>query len=110
MSSTPARPCSIGSLQISVMRSWWTPDAAFLSGLLREQVVAVAAECGAAKHLNGFNGWTKKQLVEELASYFRERSDSERSDGEDEAAAREWLPGVFRFPALKTVTAAPAAS
>jgi ParB family chromosome partitioning protein len=94
----------------TAMRHWWTPDATFLSGLLREQVLAVAAECGAADNLNGLNGWTKKQLVEELAAYFRKRSAPELSDGEDNATVREWLPGVFRFPAVKKVTAAPTAS
>ena len=87
------------------MRAWWTPDAAFLSGLTREQVLAIAAECGAAGHLKGMHGWTKKQLVEELARYFAERSDPEKIGSEDDGIAREWLPGMLRFPATKAVVA-----
>lgn len=92
------------------MRSWWTPDTAFLSGLVREQVLAVAAECGAAQHLAGHNGWTKKQLVDELATYFAEQSDPDRVDADENIAARKWLPGIFRFPADKSVIAAPLAT
>jgi ParB family chromosome partitioning protein len=87
------------------MRSWWIPDTAFLSSSLREQVLAVAAESGAAQHLAGLHGWTKKQLVDELAAYFAERSDPDRIDADENAAAREWLPGVFQFPAAKRVAA-----
>ena len=89
------------------MRSWWKPDEAFLSGLLRDQVVAIAEECGAAEHLSGFRGWTKKQLVQELARYFAEHSDLEQPADADSAAAMEWLPGMFLFPAAKIVLRAP---
>jgi hypothetical protein len=92
------------------MRTWWTPDAAFLSGLLREQVLAVAAECGAAIYITGLHGRTKKQLIDELTTYFAERSDPDRADAGENAAAREWLPGLFRFPAAKSVMATPAIS
>ena len=88
------------------MRSWWTPDAAFLSSLLRDQVLAVATKAGAAEGMTGLNGWTKKRLVEELSAYFAESSDPEKRDADGNPAAREWLPGVFRFPAVKSVTAA----
>jgi ParB family transcriptional regulator, chromosome partitioning protein len=87
------------------MRAWWVPDAVFLSALTREQILAIAAECGAAKELRGLHGWTKKQLVEELARYFAERSDPARTGGADDGTAREWLPGLLRFPATKIVTA-----
>ena len=89
------------------MRQWWVPDANFLSGLLREQVVAVVTECGAANHLSGFNGWTKKQLVEELVRYFADRSDPEKPGADEDRTAAEWLPAIFRFPATKTVVAEP---
>ena len=89
------------------MRSWWRPDTAFLSGLLREQVQAVATESGAAEHFAGHHGWTKKQLVDELATYFAEQSSSDGVDAEADAAARKWLPGIFQFPATKNVTVTP---
>ena len=89
------------------MRQWWVPDTNFLSGLLREQVVAVVTECGAANHLSGFNGWTKKQLVDELVRYFADRSDPEKLGADDDRTAAEWLPGILRFPATKTVATEP---
>lgn len=92
------------------MRQWWVPDAAFLSGLLREQVVAVAKECGAADRLPGFNGWTKKQLVDELVRFFADRSNPETLDTDEDRRAAEWLPGMFRFPATKTVVDEPPAA
>ncbi|HVH76566.1 MAG TPA: ParB/RepB/Spo0J family partition protein [Stellaceae bacterium] len=97
-----------GDLGIA-MRAWWTPDAAFLSGLIREQVLAIAVECGAAGHLKGLHGWTKKQLVEELARYFAERAGESAANEADRAAA-EWLPGFFRFPATKTLIGNPPTS
>jgi ParB family transcriptional regulator, chromosome partitioning protein len=92
------------------IRSWWTPDAAFLSRLVREQVLAVAAECGAAMYIAGLDGRTKKQLVEDLTTYFAERSEPDKADVDENAAAREWIPGLFRFPAAKSVMAAPPAT
>jgi ParB family chromosome partitioning protein len=92
------------------IRQWWIPDANFLSGLLREQVVAVAKECGAAEHLSGFNGWTKKQLVDELVRFFADHSDPEKLGADEDLRAAEWLPGIFRFPATKTVVAEPPAA
>ncbi len=86
-----------------LMRKWWTPDVTFLSGLVREQILAIAVECGAAGELKGLHGWTKKQLVEELARYFAEKPAAEDAD----RAAAEWLPGFFRFPAMKTLTGSP---
>lgn len=92
------------------MRQWWVPDGTFLSGLLREQVVAVAKECGAADHLTGFNGWTKKQLVDELVQFFTNRSDPENLGADEDRTAAEWLPGILRFPATKIVASEPRAT
>ena len=91
------------------MRAWWIPDGVFLSALLREQILAVAAECDAAGHLKGLHGWTKKQLVEELAKHFAERAGEAAANDTDRAAA-EWLPGFFRWPATKTLTGSDATS
>jgi ParB family chromosome partitioning protein len=92
------------------MRQWWVPDANFLSGLLREQVVAVAKECGASDQMPGFNGWTKKQLVGELVRFFADRSSPETLEADEDRRAAEWLPGMLRFPATKTVVAEPPAA
>jgi ParB family transcriptional regulator, chromosome partitioning protein len=93
----------------TAMRAWWTPDAAFLSAFTHEQVLAIAADCGAASRLKGLHGWTKKQLVEELAGYFAERCDPEKPGTEDDRAARQWLPGLLCFPATKAIAANPPA-
>ena len=53
--------------------------------------------------------YTKKQLVDELTTYFAERSDPERVGADENAVAQEWLPGIFHFPA-KSVIATPAAT
>jgi ParB family chromosome partitioning protein len=92
------------------MRQWWVPDATFLSGLLRDQVVALVKECGAAEHLSGFNGWTKKQLVDELVRFFADRSDPENLGMDADLRAAQWLPGLLRFPAMKTVVSEPPAA
>ncbi len=78
------------------MREWWTPDAVFLSALRRDQVLAVAAESGASEHLQGLAGRSKKDAVEELARYFSAAS----AAGEEHRTARQWLPGLFRFPSV----------
>ncbi|HTV26973.1 MAG TPA: ParB/RepB/Spo0J family partition protein [Xanthobacteraceae bacterium] len=86
------------------MRTWWVPDAPFLSSLLREQIVAVVGDCGAASALTGFNGWTKRRLVDELARYFAERANPETLQSPEDQAALNWTPGMLRFPAVGTVT------
>jgi ParB family chromosome partitioning protein len=82
------------------MRSWWIPDAAFLTLLTREQLIGVAKASGAAPHLTGLNGWAKKRLVEELTRYFIEHS---TTDDPADQKTREWVPGLLRFPAEKAI-------
>ena len=84
------------------MRSWWTPDAPFLTLLTREQLLAVAGEAGAAEGFTGMNGWTKKRLVEELTAFFQNQGDAPASEDGDRRA-HDWLPGILRFPATKTL-------
>jgi len=84
------------------MRSWWTPDGPFLSLLTREQLLSVAGEAGAAEGFTGMNGWTKKRLVDELAAFFQKHGDSPIPEDGDRRAA-DWLPGILRFPATKTL-------
>jgi ParB family chromosome partitioning protein len=90
------------------VRQWWKPDAAFLALLTREQLLGVATECGAAEHLQGINGWTKKRMVEELAVCFETHAEPESVPDADRRAC-DWLPGILMFPAVKSlsVTEAP---
>ena len=82
------------------MRTWWTPDAAFLALLTRDQLLQAAGECGAGAHLTGMNGWTKRRLVEDLAAYFADHADPAK---EADRPALAWLPGLLRFPAVKSI-------
>lgn len=84
------------------VRSWWMPDAGFLVQLTREQLLVVAAECGAADQFSGMNGWTKKRLVDELAAHFANRSNPDAAPDGDRRAC-EWLPGLLQFPATKSL-------
>jgi ParB family transcriptional regulator, chromosome partitioning protein len=90
------------------MRDWWTPDTAFFSGLVRDQVDAVAAESGAREEIQGTAEMSKKALVAALADYFGACSSPET--GEGNAKARTWLPGMFRFPAVATLASEPSNS
>lgn len=83
------------------MRTWWTPDAAFFALLTRDQLLQAADECGAGAHLTGMNRWTKRRLVDELAAYFADHADPTR---EADRPALAWLPGLLRFPAMKSIT------
>ena len=85
------------------MREWWTPDSTFLSTLRREQVMAVAAESGALERLQGLNDRSKKDAVDALSQYFAAASGPEAAMTEEGRKAREWLPGIFRFPAVKSL-------
>lgn len=83
------------------VRAWWTPDAAFLSALRRDQVIPIAVESGAAEHLHGLHDRSKKDIIEAVAAYFRANSDPEKPDGDQRA--KEWLPGIMEFPAIKSL-------
>jgi hypothetical protein len=89
-----------GDLTVA-MRAWWTPDAAFLALLTRDQLLQVAGECGAGAHLTGMNGWTKRRLVDELAAHFADHTDPAK---DADRLALAWLPGLLRFPAVKSIT------
>ena len=89
-----------GDLAVAV-RAWWKPDATFLALLTRDQLLQVAGECGAGAQLTGMNGWTKRRLVDELAAYFADHADPAK---EEDRPALAWLPGLLRFPAVKSIT------
>ena len=86
------------------MRDWWTPDSVFLTALRRDQVLAVAAESGALEQLQGLADRSKKDAVEALSQHFAAASGPDSAANEELRKAREWLPGIFRFPALSTLS------
>jgi len=84
------------------IRSWWLPDAAFLSALRHDQVLVVAEESGAVEKLHGIAKRTKRETVGELARYFAGAAAAPTPENEK---ATSWLPGFFEFPPRKCLSA-----
>jgi hypothetical protein len=82
------------------LRSWWTPDAALLSLLTREQVQGVAVVHGATALFPSTAVWTKKPFVEAFTVHFTEHS---TTDDPTDQVTRDWVPGLPRFPAEKKI-------
>lgn len=79
------------------MRTVWTPDAEFLAGLRRDDLLKVAEESGAARKHPGLGTATKKELVATLTSYFKRTSDPKATLDESDAKGRAWLPECMRL-------------
>src|SRR6516165_2520988 len=83
------------------MRYHWHPDRSFLERRTRDQLVAIAVDCGYAENTGRVTTYKKSELVNSLLWYF----DTARSAATPTAAqekAREWLPDAMRFPAVNT--------
>jgi ParB family chromosome partitioning protein len=81
------------------MRYHWHPDRSFLERRTRDQLVAIAVDCGYAESVGRLASYKKADLVNCLIWYF----DTARSAATPTAAqekAREWLPDAMRFPAV----------
>ena len=81
------------------MRYHWHPDRSFLERRTRDQLVAIAVDCGYAESVGRLASYKKADLVNCLIWYF----DTARSAATPSAAqekAREWLPDAMRFPAV----------
>jgi ParB family chromosome partitioning protein len=81
------------------MRYHWHPDRSFLERRTRDQLVAIAVDCGYAENTGRVATYKKSELVNSLLWYF----DTARSAATPKAAqekAREWLPDAMRFPAV----------
>ncbi|MFO1086540.1 MAG: ParB/RepB/Spo0J family partition protein [Reyranellaceae bacterium] len=83
------------------MRAVWTPDAVFLSGLSRDNLMKIALECGATRKHPGLGKATKKELVVTLASYFKRTADPKATLDEHDTKGRTWLPECMRLVPLK---------
>ena len=79
-----------GDLQVD-MRQWWRPDAAYLKRRTKAQLLEIAQDSGAVDTLGSLVKHTKTELVTALCGYFASEAD----------AARDWLPGAMRFPAIE---------
>jgi hypothetical protein len=71
--------------------------------LRREQLLAIAEECGGASRFTGCKTWTKNELVQALAREFAASATASVMNGSELPVSRMWLPGLFRFPAETTV-------
>jgi len=81
------------------MRYHWHPDRSFLERRTRDQLAAIAVDCGYAENAGRVATYKKSELVNSLLWYF----DTARSATTPTAAqekAREWLPDAMRFPAV----------
>jgi ParB family transcriptional regulator, chromosome partitioning protein len=81
------------------MRYHWHPDRSFLERRTRDQLAAIAVDCGYAENTGRVATYKKPELVNSLLWFF----DSARAAAEPTPAqqkAREWLPDAMRFPAV----------
>jgi ParB family chromosome partitioning protein len=81
------------------MRYHWHPDRSFLERRTRDQLIAIAVDCGYAESTGRVATYKKSELVNSLLWYF----DTARSAVTPTTAqekAREWLPDAMRFPAV----------
>ena len=81
------------------MRYHWHPDRSFLERRTRDQLAAIAVDCGYAENTGRVATYKKSELVDSLLWFF----DSVRAAAEMTPAqrkAREWLPDAMRFPAV----------
>ena len=81
------------------MRKHWRPDASFFGKRNREQLVAIAKECGYADGHGSVGSYKKSELVASLVKHVQgamTASDPTPS----QIKAKEWLPEAMLFPAV----------
>lgn len=81
------------------MRNHWRPDDDFLNRRTREQLVAIARECGYEDGLSRLHTWKKGELVQGLLRHFASaRQAQQPTDAQRKALT--WLPEAMLFPAV----------
>ena len=81
------------------MRYHWHPDRSFLERRTRDQLVAIAVDCGYAENTGHVASYKKAELVNSLIWYF-DTARSAATSTPTQQKAREWLPDAMRFPAV----------
>ena len=81
------------------MRYHWHPDRSFLERRSRDQLAAIAVDCGYAESAGRVASYKKAELVQSLLWYF-ETARSAATPTAAQEKAREWLPDAMRFPAV----------
>jgi len=83
------------------MRDHWTPDEAFLTRRRKDQLEAIAKECGAVTRLGRMKDYSKSQLAAALARHFQRCAEDDATLPEElRKRANAWLPDAMRFPAV----------
>jgi len=91
-----------GDLSLDV-RAVWAPDAVFLSGLRREQLIRVAQDAGALRRFPRLQALSKKELVDGLVRHFEHVSDPAATLDATEVKGKAWLPACMR-PGVEPAT------
>ena len=81
------------------MRNHWRPDRAFLERRNRQQLAAIAAECGYAEGAGAVASYKKAELVNSLLWHF-ESAHAASEPTPAQIRARDWLPEAMLFPAV----------
>jgi ParB family chromosome partitioning protein len=81
------------------MRYHWRPDRSFLERRTRDQLAALAVDCGYAESAGRVTSYKKAELVNSLLWYF-ETARSAATPTAAQQKAREWMPDAMRFPAV----------
>jgi ParB family transcriptional regulator, chromosome partitioning protein len=81
------------------MRYHWHPDRSFLERRNRDQLAALAVDCGYAENAARVASYKKAELVNSLIWWF-ESARASASPSAAQEKAREWLPDAMRFPAV----------
>jgi len=75
------------------------PDRDFLERRTRDQLIAIARECGYADGVGSVASYKKSELVNSLLRHFEQARAAAKPNAAQQKA-REWLPEVMRFPAV----------
>ena len=81
------------------MRNHWTPDRSFLERRTRDQLVAIAADCGYAEGAGQVSSYKKADLVNCLIRHFQSAKTA-AAPTPAQQKARDWLPEAMLFPAV----------
>jgi len=87
------------------MRNHWTPDRSFLERRTRDQLVAIAADCGYAEGAGQVSSYKKADLVNCLIRHFQS-AHTTATPTPAQTKARAWLPEAMLFPAIDADTPA----
>jgi ParB family chromosome partitioning protein len=81
------------------MRNHWRPDRSFLERRTRDQLVAIAADCGYAEGAGQVSSYKKADLVNCLIRHFQS-AHTTATPTPAQTKARAWLPEAMLFPAI----------